>query len=241
MKVKVLSVLFAVILFAVVFSGCLDNSNLTNRAPPMITFKQNLISGRLIVTSVNSEDIGWWDFDVWVDGELRNYNHDYVKENDSVYAGVRAKLVNIIWKTTNTSIGTWSFADKYNYSTFEVVNYTVTTSWFNEKQYVYMPGFYHEYPKNASDIQYIINTTVKNSGDVTVDLTFFTYNFYNASNEYIYSEGDSGVYSYSGFWEPSEIKEISNSIFKWTLDTEPFDNAEKVEIEIEGMYIDYYG
>lgn len=244
MKKKLLGLFISVLLLTIVFSGCFDNSNLTNRAPPMITFKQNLISGRLIVTSVDREDVGWWDFDVWVDGELCNYNHDYVKENDSVYAGVRGKLVNIIWKPTNTSIGTWSFADKYNYSTIEVANYTVTTSWFNEseKQYLYMPGFYHSYPDDATDIHYIINITAKNVGNASVNWVFFTYKFYNASNEYLFYGESQEDTTYLAPWDPLESENFSYSTFKSILDNDAknFENAEKVDITIEAIYIDYW-
>jgi len=239
MKGKILSVLFTVLLLTIVFSGCLDDSNLTNSVPT-ITFKQNLISGRLVVTSVDREDIGWWDFDVWVDGELRNYNYDYVKVNDTVAAGVRAKLVNIIWKPTNTSIGTWSFADKYNQSTIEVVNYTVTTGWFNEteNQYVYMPGFYHSYPDDSTDIFYTIDTTAKNVGDASVNMVYLTYKFYNASNEYLfYAESQDQD---TASWNPLKNKNFSYSTFKFLDLDKDFDYVEKVDIEIEAFYIDYW-
>lgn len=243
MKSKLFGLLIAVLLLTIFFSGCLDNSNLTNSGPPMITFSQNLISGRLVVDAVEP-NVSWSDFDILVDGELHNYNHGFVELNDSVYAGVMAKLVNIIWRPTNTSIGTWSFYDKYNHSAIEVVNYTVTTSWFNgnESQYVYMPGFYHGYPDDATDVCYIINTTTKNVGDASVNWVFFTYKFYNASNEYLfYCEGQEDT-DYLSPWNPLESENFSYIIFKsfLNIDAEKFENAEKVDIEIEAIYIDYW-
>jgi|GEM_PF-4863210 len=240
MQLKNIFCLFIVILVSVSFSGCLDNSKSTNGVPT-ITFKQNLISGRMVVTSVD-RNVSWTDIDVWVDGELHNYNYDDVKVNDTVYTGVLAKLVNIVWKPTNELIGTWNFYDKYSHSEIEVVNYTVATSWFNEieKQYVYMPGFYHGYPDNATDLCHIINTTVENVGDALVNWILYTYKFYNASDEYLSYEIRQEN-TYLSPWNPLEYYNFSHSFFKSFLDLyKDFENTEKVVIEIEAIYIDYW-